>query len=103
MAKTVQFQIITNSQNELVGILELDNDGRLWAARYSAPVLGQSNVSPWAEIIGPPPQPAPTGPDFVSIAFIASGNFLLGLKDDGTIWKSLNPTADPLVWTEVSG
>jgi hypothetical protein len=38
---------------------------------------------------------------FESMQWVSTGNYLLGLKEDGTIWKSIAPTADPLVFTQV--
>jgi hypothetical protein len=39
---------------------------------------------------------------FVQVLFIPTGNYLLALKDDGTIWKALSPNGDPLVWVNVT-
>jgi len=40
-------------------------------------------------------------PRFTQVHWISTGNYLLGLKEDGTIWKSTVPGGNPLVWTEV--
>lgn len=39
---------------------------------------------------------------FVQVLWVSTGNFLLGLKDDGTLWKASSPGADPLVWVNVT-
>ena len=40
-------------------------------------------------------------PQFMRVVQVPTGNFLLGVKDDGTIWKSTDPMASPLVWVRV--
>lgn len=48
-----------------------------------------------------PGDPPPPEPKFIQMTWVSTGNYLLGLKDDGTIWKSTAPTANPLVFIEV--
>jgi hypothetical protein len=37
---------------------------------------------------------------FVQVVWVSTGNYLIGLKSDGTTWKSTAPAASPLVWTQ---
>ena len=38
----------------------------------------------------------------IQLQWISTGNYLLALKDDGSVWKAASPNANPLVWAMVS-
>jgi len=38
---------------------------------------------------------------FITLVWVSTGNFLLGAKNDGSVWKAANPAANPLVWIQV--
>lgn len=45
--------------------------------------------------------PPSWAPKFIELQWVSTGNYLLGLKDDGSIWKSTAPAANPLVFVQV--
>lgn len=92
------FSDLATNKQYLVALTE---GGRIFRGRREVlsddtePIIWREIVFEWPDAIEPRVQ-------FVQILWISTGNYLLGLKDDGTLWKAANPAADPLVWVEVS-
>jgi len=90
------------NQQYLVAVTE---DGRIFYVRrelivQAGPMAGSTPLE-WKELQSLWPPQVPLVPRFISTIWVSTGNFLLGLKNDGSVWKCASPNANPLVWVQV--
>jgi hypothetical protein len=99
-----QFEVVKDREHQPVAIIALDLYGRMWTTRYNVS-YGPEGALPWTFVASLEVEPADPlhieSPQFVSFTHVPTGNFLLGIKDDGSTWRCDTPNANPLVWIEV--